>query len=116
VNAIEDVSSKTPCHTLTILACTNAIIHPPSKGIVATPESADIVTPACADVVTPECVDVGLTAASSSLRPPNPGEGILASQPFKVPLLGNPVRINVQHNSKSTSTGSRRVIPSPASQ
>jgi hypothetical protein len=123
VNAIEDVSGKTPCHTLTIPVCADAIVHLPSTGIVVTPEcantvttaSADVVTPECADTVTPECADVVLTVASSSLRPPNPGEGILASQPLEVPLLGNSVRTNVKHNSMRTNTGSRRAIPSPAS-
>ena len=131
VNAIEDVSGKTPCHTVTIPVCADAIVHLPSTGIVVTPEcantvttaSADVVTPecadtvttACADVVTPECADVVLTVASSSLRPPNPGEGVLASQPLEVPLLGNSVRTNVKHNSMRTNTGSRRAIPSPAS-
>jgi hypothetical protein len=123
VNAIEDVSGKTPCHTLTIPVCADVIVHLPSTGIVVTPEcantvttaSADVVTPECADTVTPECADVVLTVASSSLRPPNPGEGILASQPLEVPLLGNSVRTNVKHNSMRTNTGSRRAIPSPAS-
>jgi len=80
VNVIEDVSGKNPCNNLSIPVCADVIVHPPSTGIVIAPE--------CADVGTPKCANVVLTVASSSLRPPNPGEGILASQPLEVPFWG----------------------------
>ncbi|KAJ7008392.1 hypothetical protein NC653_007155 [Populus alba x Populus x berolinensis] len=99
VNAIEAVSGKTPCHTLPLPACTDVVVHLPNTIILIAPASAE----------------VGLIVASSSLRPPNSSEGILASRPIEVPLLRNLVRTNVQYNSKMTNFGSRRVIPSPAS-
>ncbi|KAJ6874226.1 hypothetical protein NC651_032907 [Populus alba x Populus x berolinensis] len=108
VNPNEKMSGKSLCPAPTIPTCSNVTNTPPSSGIVTTHVSAEVVAPACADIVTPICSDALIGA-------PIPGEGILASRPFVIPLLGNSVRNNGKHNNKRTSLGSRRVIPSPAS-